>query len=132
LIAKERIMNPTQINQGGAQNQEKQPPQQTGSQQRPPREAGGGLRGDDKQQAALRDVDSSAGDPPQAQPQQDPCSPHQRAQHGAEVRSNPPQTQGAEPLPEGLTRERKSPYNKDLGRGENPTQVPGNRPSDQG
>jgi len=26
-------MNPTQINQGGAQNQEKQPPEQTGSKQ---------------------------------------------------------------------------------------------------
>ena len=61
------------------------------------------LRGDDKQQEDLRDADASRGQP---------------------RRGEPPV------LPEGLRRERKGPYDKDLGRNEAATHVPSNRRSD--
>jgi hypothetical protein len=59
---------------------------------------GDGLRGPDKRQAALRDEDR--GEPPVMQPEDD--------------------------LPEGLRRERKGPYDKNVGRNEDATQVPNN------
>ena len=154
------MTNPTQINQGGAQNQERQPKEQTGANvaktmngdeaqkrgdkmQQPqremmpkndinrsrgkyPGEAGAdwgygatarpeadehyvarqqhsGLRGPDMQQADLRDKTANSGNPPMAQG-----------------------TDTFESLPEGLRRERKDPYDKNVGRNEHATQVPKN------
>jgi hypothetical protein len=54
---------------------------------------GDGLRGPDKQQSALRDVDSSKGE-------------RGAPSHGP--------SQSAENLPEGLKRERKGPYDKNV------------------
>jgi hypothetical protein len=54
---------------------------------------------------------------------------HQNLQPGADVRGNPPMVQGTntfESLPEGLRRQRKGPYDKNVGRNEEATQVPKN------
>jgi hypothetical protein len=87
---------------------------------------GHGLRGPDKQQSGLRPVDPSFGDPTHGDPPEVQRSPHQDAQHAAEVRGNPPMVQGADGFPEGLARPRKGPYDKDRGRDEPAEHVPGN------
>ena len=46
----------------------------------------------------------------------DDRSPHQDAQHGADVPGQPSMVQKQEALPEGLRRERKGPYDKNVGR----------------
>ena len=92
-----------------------------------PNVGGDGLRGRDKQQGELRDQTSNVREPKRGEAAQ--RSPHQDAQHGADVRGNPPTvpgTEGDESLPEGLRRERKGPYDKNMGRAEDATQVPKN------
>jgi len=84
---------------------------------------GNGLRGQDKQQADLRDVDSSLGEPNGDRPEGQRSS-HQNEQRGADVRGQPPMVQDFEIMPEGLQRERKGPLDKNVGRGEQPSQVP--------
>jgi hypothetical protein len=91
---------------------------------------GDGLRGSDKQQGELRDQTSKLREPRKGEPAEQQRSPHQDAQHGVDVRGNPPMVQGSDGLPEGLKRERKGPYDKNLGRNENPMQVPKNWHSD--
>jgi hypothetical protein len=89
-----------------------------------------GLRGKDKQQSGLQDQPSNLSEPIQSELTETDRSPHQNAQHGADVRGNPPIPQGSnliDSLPEGLRRERKGPYDKYLGRNEQATQVPKNR-----
>jgi hypothetical protein len=91
--------------------------------------AEGGLGGKDKQQGDLRDQSSNMREPVRGEPAETQRSPHQDAQHGADVRGNPPMVQGTSPeesLPEGLRRERKGPYDKNVGRNEKATQVPKN------
>jgi hypothetical protein len=87
--------------------------------------AGQGLRGRDKQQSGLRPVDQSFGDPTHGEPPEVQQSPHQTAQHAADVRGNPAMVQGAGDFPEGLYRPRKGPYDKDFGRNEVADHVPG-------
>jgi hypothetical protein len=87
----------------------------------------GGLRGEDKRQGELRDHSSNMREPVRGEPAETQRSPHQDAQRGADVRGNPPMVQGADvadSLPEGLRRERKGPYDKNLGRNEDATQLP--------
>ena len=45
-------------------------------------------------------------------------SSHRDAQHGADLRGQPSTVQKQEALPEGLRRERKGPYDKNVGRAE--------------
>jgi hypothetical protein len=88
------------------------------------------LRGDDMRQGDLRDQSSNMREPERGGPAETQRSPHQARQHGADVRGNPPMVQGSDnqdSLPEGLRRERKGPYDKNLGRNEDATQVPKNR-----
>jgi hypothetical protein len=52
-----------------------------------------------------------------------------RTPNTAEVRGNPPMVEGSDAvdnLPEGLQRERKGPYDKNLGRNQDATQIPKN------
>jgi hypothetical protein len=84
---------------------------------------GNGLRGPDKSQGELRDVDATLGQPLGCGSAVD-RSPHQDAQHGAEVRGEPEMVQKQESLPEGLRRERKGPYDKNVGRAADETQLP--------
>jgi hypothetical protein len=89
-----------------------------------------GLRGKDKQQGELRDQSSNLREPLEGEPAETRRSPHQAGQHGADVRGNPPMVQGTSPidsLPEGLRRARKRPYDKNVGRNESASHVPGNR-----
>jgi hypothetical protein len=89
----------------------------------------GGLRGQDKRQGELRDQSSNMREPLRGDPSETQSSPHQDAQHGAEVRGNPPMVQGSDAVdssPEGLQRERKGPYDKNLGRNQDATQIPKN------
>src|SRR4051812_26362510 len=89
----------------------------------------GGLRGHDMRQGDLRDQSSNMREPQRGDPSETQRSPHQAAQHGADVRGTPPTAQGSEgedSLPEGLQRERKGPYDKNLGRNEDAVQVPKN------
>ena len=86
----------------------------------------GGLRGHDKQQPDLQPPDAKSGSQPLNEPPEQPHTPHQAGQHGADVRGNPPMHQPADSLPEGLTRERKGPYDKNVGRNEPASQVPHN------
>ena len=81
---------------------------------------GNGLRGPDKSQGELRDVDATRGEPPNGA-SAGHRSPHRDAQHGAEVRGQPSMVQKQEALPEGLRRERKGPYDKNVGRAEDAT-----------
>jgi hypothetical protein len=93
------------------------------------RRAEGGLRGKDMQQGDHRDRSSNMREPLQGEPAETQSSPHQAEQHGADVRGNPPMMQGTnriDSLPEGLRRERKGPYDENLGRAEEATQVPKN------
>ena len=83
---------------------------------------GDGLRGSDKSQGELRDVDVTRGQPAQGG-KAGGRSAHQDAQHGAAVRREPSMVQQEEALPEGLRRERKGPYDKNVGRAEEATQV---------
>ena len=88
-----------------------------------------GLRGEDKRQGELRDQTSNMREPERGEQAETQRSPHQDLQQGADVRGNPPMVQGSDAmdaLPEGLKRERKGPYDKNLGRGEDATQVPKN------
>jgi hypothetical protein len=88
-----------------------------------------GLRGQDQQQGALRDASNNMREPVRLEPAETQRSPHQDAQHGADVRGNPPMVQGtdrSQNLPEGLLRERKGPDDKNVGRAEAATQVPKN------
>jgi hypothetical protein len=90
-----------------------------------------GLRGDDKRQADLRDQSSNLREPRQGDPAETRDSPHQAAQHGADVRGNPPMVQGSsreDSLPEGLRRPRKGPYDRRFGRNQAATQVPNSDP----
>ena len=84
---------------------------------------GNGLRGADKSQGALRVDDATLGQPPDGGSAGE-RSPHQDAQHGADVRGQPSMVQKQEALPEGLRRQRKGPYDKNVGRGEDATHVP--------
>jgi len=84
-----------------------------------------GLSGHDKQQGDLQDVDASRGQPREAGTAGE-RTPHQDAQPGADVRGQPSMVKKEEALPEGLRRERKGPYDKDVGRNEAATQVPKN------
>jgi hypothetical protein len=89
----------------------------------------GGLRGQDKQQGELRDQTSNMGEPERGDPAATHRSLRQDAQHGADVRGNPPMVQGSgakDSLPEGLQRERKGPYDKNVGRNQDAAQVPKN------
>ena len=86
---------------------------------------GHGLRGPDKQQSGLRAVDPTFGDPSHGEPPEIQRSPHQDAQHAADVRGKPAMVQSAEGLPEGLARPLKGPYDKDHGRGEPAEHLPG-------
>jgi hypothetical protein len=85
---------------------------------------GQGLRGPDKQQSGLRAIDPSFGDPAHGDPSEVQQSPHQAGQHAADVRGNPAMVQSDDRFPEGLTRPRKGPYDKDCGRDEVPDHVP--------
>ena len=90
-----------------------------------------GLRDDDKRQGDLRDQSSNMREPRRGEPHQTQGSPHQAAQHGADVRGNPAMVQGSsreDSLPEGLQRPRKGPYDKRFGRNEAATQVPNSNP----
>ena len=87
---------------------------------------GKGLHGPDKQQDALRDVRSGAydkGGPSKApHPSEGQQTEHQRAQWGADVRQGVPDadtihTEESD-LPEGLSRERMGPLDKNTGRGD--------------
>jgi hypothetical protein len=69
-----------------------------------------GLRGKDQQQDALQDVSSNIGETVSGALAETQRSPHQDMQS----------------LPEGLRRERKGPYDKNIGRNEPATQVPKN------
>jgi hypothetical protein len=79
---------------------------------------GNGLRGEDKSQGELRDVDVTRGKAPDGGGNAGDRSPHQDAQHGADVRGQPSMGQKRGALPEGLRRERKGPYDKNVGRAE--------------
>jgi hypothetical protein len=88
-----------------------------------------GLRGQDKQEVALRDQSSNMREPIARDPIETQRSLHQDGQSGAAVQGNPPMVQGssvADSMPEGLQRERKGPYDRDVGRNEAATQVPNN------
>ena len=86
--------------------------------------AGQGLRGRDKQQSGLRAIDPSFGDPTRGDPPETQQAPHQTAQHAAEVRGDPAMVQSDDRFPEGLSRPRKGPYDKNLGRNEVADHVP--------
>jgi hypothetical protein len=78
-----------------------------------------GLRGEDNRQGDLRDQSSNMREPVRGEQAETQRSPHQDAQHGADVRGNAPMVQGTdsiESLPEGLKRDRKGPYDKNVGR----------------
>ena len=89
-----------------------------------------GLRGPDRRQDRLRDRGRGAHDPAGriVAPSESARTEHQRAQTGADLRQGVPIEQAAtvaEPaLPEGLTRDRKGPYDRRVGRNEPPTHVP--------
>ena len=88
-----------------------------------------GLSGEDKRQGDLRDVTSDMREPIKGDPAERQRSPHQVAQHGADVRGEPAMVQGSstlDALPEGLQRERKGPYDKNVGRNEVASHVPKN------
>ena len=87
---------------------------------------GAGLRGRDRQQGALRDKDRGAYSQCCEDGGAGERTPHQDAQHGANVRGQPAMVQRDEDLPEGLLRERKGPYDKNFGRKEDATRVPKN------
>ena len=87
---------------------------------------GQGLHGPDKRQDALRDVRSGAydkGGPGRApHPSDGHRTEHQRAQWGADVRQGVPDTETVRTqesdLPEGLSRKRTGPLDKNTGRGD--------------
>jgi hypothetical protein len=87
---------------------------------------GKGLHGPDKQQDALRDVRSGAydkGGPSRAlHPGEGHRTEHQRAQSGADVRQGVPDAETVRiedwDLPEGLSRARMGPLDKNSGRGD--------------
>jgi hypothetical protein len=88
-----------------------------------------GLRGKDNRQGDLRDVSANMRKPFKGETDHISRSTHQDAQHGADVRGEPPIVQGlsaCDALPEGLRRERKGPYDKNFGRDEAANQVPKN------
>lgn len=94
------------------------------------RQKSAGLNGEDKRQGDLRDQTCNLRAPLRCEVAETQRSPHQAAQHGADVRGIPPMVQGSkrkDSLPEGLQRERRGPYDKNVGRKANATQVPGNR-----
>jgi hypothetical protein len=85
---------------------------------------GKGLHGPDKQQDALRNGGSNAhgkGDPSKVTPPNEPSrTEHQPRQRGADVRQGVPDDtlrRDDPDLPEGLSRKRMGPLNKDTGRG---------------
>jgi hypothetical protein len=88
--------------------------------------AGKGLHGPDKQQNALREVRSGAydkGGPSRAtHPSEGHRTEHQRAQPGADVRQGVPHADTVHmeetDLPEGLSRRRKGPLDRNTGRGD--------------
>ena len=79
---------------------------------------GGGLRGDDRRQGALRDerhgAHDSAAPPIVTRPMQQKPTPHEAAQHGADVRSETTPTDDSIPL--GLKRKPKGPLSPTRGR----------------
>jgi hypothetical protein len=87
---------------------------------------GGKVHGPDKQQDALRDVRSGAydkGGPSRApHPSEGDRTEHQRAQSGADVRQGVPDAETVRiedsDLPEGLSRARMGPLDKNTGRGD--------------
>jgi hypothetical protein len=84
-----------------------------------PNQNAGGLKGQDRKQANQRDARQGAYDPVgnQTVPDTSQQTPHEQAQHGADVRGAPLPTENAA-LPEGLKRQRKGPYDRNRGRGE--------------
>jgi hypothetical protein len=82
---------------------------------------GKGLHGPDKRQDALRDEGSGAsgkGDPGKAGPLNE--ARHQQGQRSADMRQDVPDEtlrRGDSDLPEGLSRKRMGPLDKDTGRG---------------
>ncbi|MFL6799158.1 MAG: hypothetical protein ACJ8F3_17295 [Xanthobacteraceae bacterium] len=85
---------------------------------------GNGLRHADKRQARLRDTRRGAYDPAGPARVFDPgegkATERQRLQPGADVRQGTPRPRRERPqgpLPEGLSRPRKGPYDKNRGRG---------------
>jgi hypothetical protein len=94
------------------------------------RQKSAGLCGEDKRQGDLRDLTGNLREPRRGEAPETQQSPHQAAQQGSDVRGIPPLVQGTnreDSLPEGLQRERKGPYDKDVGRKEEAARVPGNR-----
>lgn len=85
-----------------------------------------GLAGHDKQQGDLQDQDRGTYSQQKKDGSAGERTPHQDAQHGADVRGQAPMLQRNEGLPEGLARERKGPLDKNVGRNEAATQVPKN------
>jgi hypothetical protein len=87
---------------------------------------GEGLHGPDKQQGALRDVRSGAydkGGPSRApHPREGHRTEHQHAERGADVRQGVPDTETVHTeesdMPEGLSRTRMGPLDKNTGRGD--------------
>jgi hypothetical protein len=85
-----------------------------------PRHAQDGLRGDDKQQARLRDAGSGVRDPnhqggkPHAGDER--RTSHEDPQQGADVRPDSDVVPDVD-LPEGLRRQPQGPYDRDRGRG---------------
>ena len=82
---------------------------------------GHGLRGPDKSQGELRDVDATRKQPREGGRAVDRAA-HQDA-HGPDVHGEPLTVQTEEALPEGLRRERKGPYDKNVGRAEAATEM---------
>jgi hypothetical protein len=94
------------------------------------RQKSAGLNSEDKRQGDLRDQTSNLRAPVRGEVAETQRSPHQAAQHGADVSGVPAMVQGSNreaSLPEGLQRERKGPYDKNVGRKADATQVPANR-----
>ena len=89
-----------------------------------------GLRGVDKRHGDLRDQTSNLREPLRGEVAEIQRSPHQAAQHGAGVRGIPSMVQGSnreDSLPEGLQRERKGPYDRNVGRKVDAARAPGDR-----
>ena len=81
------------------------------------------LRGPDKSQGELRDVDATRKQPREGGSAGDRAA-HQDAHGpGPDVHGEPSIGQQEETLPEGLRRERKGPYDKNVGRAEDATEM---------
>src|SRR5215203_1559014 len=79
-----------------------------------------GLSGEDKRQGDLRDQTSNLPEPLRGEAAETQRSSHQAAQHGVDVPGIPPivGSNRVDSMPEGLQRERKGPYDKNVDRKE--------------